>query len=410
MAIVTKTQGAEQRIERRDSSSPADAPWAAAMDRMPAAVDSGDQVASSRGVRGAAPQIAPAGLAGLRPPVATRPAASSGQSPVDRGGMGAALVSSVQGALEIVPKGFIDALDDPKFARYVMGNAERLALAAGGDPSAVRELIDALPAGPFKTEQQQVAKGLSATATDDSFAESPLGIGASGLGLMAGVFTHELVQPAIGLATKSSVRLGTLLGRIREGALTPELADRLLAGNVRPPDVGALLRLLRDSSANGKVVVDAQGPEFKALTADIAWPPMIDIGSVTEIEVGPGDTLKLRFNGKPFVPGAKLDLDFGRELSLSINALEQAPARLEVSPRFGTALEFAFAGWHIKPTGTHWLDVAIDLLLKVLLSPLLLVLGLVGEISGAKYVWQDDGDAGAKMWLQALGQNVRLAG
>ncbi len=293
-----------------------------------------------------------------------------------------------------IMEGVIAALNDPNFVRFVLANPEVLERAGAGDTAAIAQLASHLPAGPLQSllATGSAVGGIIDAIPGGSILTSALGSAAaqaSGFGpaaqLLAQALRDPLVNSALTVALDSGIKIGDLVRDVRDGKFPLLPLARIADGQGTGADVVAVLRDLRDR-AGGRLTLDGTDPAVRQLL-DHVVPSYINAGAVREITVGPGDQVKVRFDGDAITLADGTGYGAGREITMSFDELAKGGEGMRIEGEFGDAFEALFVDW--KPTGN---DI-IDIIIKILLAPFLLLAALFMELFGteARLERQEDG-------------------
>jgi len=198
------------------------------------------------------------------------------------------------------------------------------------------------------------------------------------------------ISATLQVASGAGLSLTTLLKDVlaAKAPLTVGLLERLAKGETTADDVTSLMIYLRDQT-HGKFSINKDTKTWPLLSSLFPIPSGAHLAGLKKLtinngaihlEMKSGHEAVAEWGPFSFSPGAQ----FTGTLKLTSPAKPGTPA-LEVKANFGTVIRLIFAGTQFHTTGNESLDTFLNIVLiflKALLSPLLLLMGLLGEAAG----------------------------
>ena len=211
--------------------------------------------------------------------------------------------------------------------------------------------------------------------------------------------TNDQARFGLLLATELDLPLGEVLTDVRTGKLDEAMLARLMDGKPKACDLAAVFLYLREK-AGGELVLDGTSPTFRGLLDTLPIHENVNTDAIEQIKIARDDTIRLKLStSEPLIAGTTFDLSLGAELVIDVQADATAQnGKFILSPRLpqGTGLKAVFIDLHLHLSGQGTLDQIIELLLKIILSPVLLVAGIMVDAQDKTYAVIDDQPVGTQ--------------
>ncbi len=297
----------------------------------------------------------------------------------------------------------------PASMTYLVEHTSLLRRAAEGDTQAAREIIEHLPEGSSLRSMLNLS-GIAALLGQGESVEQELRAqllaNAQSLREAADRLESAEVRFAVRLIGKIPIRLDRVLRDFEAGRISPTLVGHLIDGAPTANDVITLFRYLRDQGG-GTFEIDMQQPEIQEAIARLGIPSHVHIENVERVILGPGDRITFRMKNELLVDAGPLSVNVGRELTAHLSILldpKNSSLTAKMSP--GKAFGMVFVGLRLQLTGVRWLDVLLDVLIKIILSPLLLIVAIVAAATGGASINLRDDEHGTRATARVLGIKV----
>ena len=205
--------------------------------------------------------------------------------------------------------------------------------------------------------------------------------------------TNDQARLGLLLATELDLPLGEVLSDVRTGVLNEDMLARLMEGTPKACDLASVFLYLREK-AGGELILDGTSPTFRALMDTLPINPRVNTDAIEEIRIARDDTIRIKLSeSEPLIAGSTFDLGIGSELVLDVEANPtEGRGAFILSPRLpqGTGLKAMFVNLHLHFSGNGTLDQIIEILLKILLSPVLLIAGIAVDATDKRYESKDE--------------------
>lgn len=210
--------------------------------------------------------------------------------------------------------------------------------------------------------------------------------------------TNDQVRYGLLLAIEQGFPLGEVLTDVRTGALKEETLVRLMNGEPKPCDLASVFLYIREK-AGGELLLDGTSPTFRAIMDTLPIDERVNTDAIESIRFASDDTIRIKLSeSEPLVTSTIYDLGLGSQLILDVeaNSVEGEGAFI-LSPRLapGSGLKAVFFDLHLHLSGNGTFDQFIEILLKVIFSPVLFVAGLVVDSQDKRYIAPDRGQSKA---------------
>ena len=204
--------------------------------------------------------------------------------------------------------------------------------------------------------------------------------------------TNDQLRNGLLLAVELDLPLGEVLTDVRTGRLNEDMLVRFMDGKPKACDLAGIFLYLREK-AGGELILDGTSPTFRAIMDTLPIDERINTDAIEQIHIAADNTIRVKFSeSEPLVASYLYDLGLGSELIIDVDANpNEGEGAFILSPRLpqGTGLKAVFFDLHLHLSGLVTLDQVIDLLLKVIFSPVLLIAALVVDSQDKRYVAED---------------------
>ena len=204
--------------------------------------------------------------------------------------------------------------------------------------------------------------------------------------------SNDQLRNGLLLAVELDLPLGEVLTDVRTGRLKEDMLVRFMDGRPKACDLAGIFLYLREK-AGGELVLDGTSPTFRAIMDTLPIDERINTDAIEQIHIAADNTIRVKFSeSEPLVASYLYDLGLGPELIIDVEAnANEGEGAFILSPRLpqGTGLKAVFFDLHLHLSGLATLDHVIDILLKVVFSPVLLIAALVVDSQDKRYVAED---------------------
>lgn len=277
-------------------------------------------------------------------------------------------------------------------ARIVLDN-NGLMKALIEDPSVLRGLGEGTP------EAMAVVRGemnnfVNRAALEGAYWTGMLAQAQEALGNLANTLeTNDQARNGLLLAIEQDFPLGEVLADVRTGKLQEEMLVRFMNGEPKACDLASIFLYMRDK-AGGEIFLDGKSPTFRAILDTLPIDERVNTDAIKQIHITNDNTIRVQLSkSEPLVASAFYDLGLGSELVLDVEANPvEGEGAFILSPRLpqGSGLKAVFFDLHLHLSGNGTFDHMIEVLLKIIFSPLLLVAALVVDSQDKRYVAKDE--------------------
>lgn len=208
--------------------------------------------------------------------------------------------------------------------------------------------------------------------------------------------TNDQARYGLLLAIEQDFPLGEVLTDVRTGTLKEDTLVRLMNGEPKPCDLASVFLYMREK-AGGELLLDGTSPTFRAILDTLPIDERVNTDAIESIRFASDDTIRIKLSeSEPLVASAIYDLGLGSQLIFDVEANPvEGEGAFILSPRFppGSGLKAVFFDLHLHLSGNGTFDHIIEILLKIIFSPVLFVAGLVVDSQDKRYIAPDDNRA-----------------
>ena len=180
------------------------------------------------------------------------------------------------------------------------------------------------------------------------------------------------------LGLGNDVSLGQIVSDVRDGTLDEAMLGRFIDGNPTRGDLAVMLTYVREQ-AGGTMHFDGKSDAMKGFFKSLELPSALHWEHVQSIDVT-ADKISIAFDeSKPLLQKNIFDVNLGSPLEIEMTVDPEKGIALKPKLEGDWALDIIFLKTHLNVTGNALMDTLLELLMKLLLSPVLLVAGLTAE-------------------------------
>lgn len=180
------------------------------------------------------------------------------------------------------------------------------------------------------------------------------------------------------LGLGNDVSLGKIISDVRDGTLDEAMLGRFIDGNPTKGDLAVMLTYVREQ-AGGSLHFDGKSDAMKGFFESLELPSALHWEHVQSIDVT-ADKISIAFDeSKPLLQKNIFDVNLGSPLEIEMMVDPDEGIALKPKLEGDWALDIIFLKTHLNVTGNALMDTLLELLMKLVLSPVLLVAGLTAE-------------------------------
>lgn len=305
--------------------------------------------------------------------------------PEDAAPTGRETVTQFKDALNNIPS-FLESramgiLDNEALMTLIIKNPRILDHAAEGDAQAIEAV------------KATMADGVNRFVFGVASYTGLLELGSRTLEDLAQVLeTNPALSSALLVVLDAGVPMGSVLKDIRDNNVDEEILIRLADGQPRASDLVYFYGYLKEK-AGGEILIDVHLNAFRTLLKEMKVDSRLNVDAISQVHITRDNQLKVHLKpDEALIKIAGIEVRPGESIVLDIDALgvgDDSTLELHAHTAFGKGWRACFKDWSIHPTGNSVFDRIGDLLVKIILSPILLILAAVGEFAQPEVLMKD---------------------
>ncbi len=308
---------------------------------------------------------------------------------------GEKLVYSLRRTLDTLPHAFLPLVADEAFATWIAAHPEVIhGMLEGPDRfAALAAFGEHLPSSSELKSLIVLVPVLRAMLGDDAALDTVrplLEENRQALEAMQHTLSDPNLRATLAISSEIGLPITRLLGDVASGvALPPATLARLVDNRPTAADLAVIMDYLGKAGGGAKpVTIEKRKAELQRILGLFPVPKSARIEAITGMTLGPKDRIRVELSGTLAKVGP---------IALNLKSLE---GQVKLDPKrgsvvidadFGSVFRAVFVDAKFAPTKNEGFNTFLDILLKILLAPFLLIIALIGEIGGMEVRLDDVG-------------------